>query len=72
MTKIRGVASRRLLTTADVADVLNCSVRTLEQHRQLGTGPKFLKLLDGVRYRVEDLELYITSAERASTKGATP
>lgn len=68
MTKFRAASSRPLLTTAEVAERLGCSVRTVEQHRQKGTGPKFLKISGMVRYRAEDLGEFLDAAERASTK----
>lgn len=43
---------RSLLTTAEAAQFLRLSPRTLERLRVQGTGPLFLKLGPGIRSRV--------------------
>jgi len=56
-----------MLTTAQAADYLRLSKRTLERLRVSGTGPKYLKILRCVRYRVADLEAFIASRTVGST-----
>jgi hypothetical protein len=52
-----------LLTTAEAADCLRLSPRTLEDMRLSGTGPRFFKLGPGKRskvvYRRDDLEAWV-------------
>jgi hypothetical protein len=52
-----------LLTTAEAADYLRLSPRTLEDMRLTGNGPRFFKLGPGKRskvvYRREDLENWV-------------
>jgi hypothetical protein len=52
-----------LLTTAEAADHLRLSPRTLEDMRLTGNGPRFFKLGPGKRskvvYRREDLEAWV-------------
>ncbi|MBU3887215.1 AlpA family transcriptional regulator [Methylosinus sp. KRF6] len=59
--------SRPLLTEQQAAEYLNLAVRTLQQWRVQGKGPKFIKLSRAVRYRQSDLEDYISSSERTHT-----
>ncbi len=51
-------SGRRYLKTAEAAEFLRLSARTLEKHRILGTGPRFRKLGRTVRYTVADLEAW--------------
>ncbi|PKQ35396.1 MAG: hypothetical protein CVT61_06230 [Actinobacteria bacterium HGW-Actinobacteria-11] len=53
----------KLLTTADVSEILGVPVRTLEDWRRRDYGPKFLYVGRGVRYRVGALEQWILDAE---------
>ncbi len=69
MLKFRAGSSRPLLTTAEYAEIRNCSVRTIEGERASGTGARFLKINGMVRYRAEDVESFLASAERVSTQG---
>ena len=50
-----------LMTTADVAEVLQLSCRTLEEWRQLKKGPKWRYVGATVRYRMSDVQDYINS-----------
>lgn len=68
MVKFRAESARALLTTAEYAEIRQCSTRTIEHERQQGTGAKFLKINGMVRYRTEDIEQFLAAAERASTK----
>lgn len=49
-----------LMTTSEAAKYLRLGVSTLERHRGLGTGPKFVHLGNkrSVRYRLADLEAW--------------
>lgn len=51
----------RLFTTEQAANFLGISPRTLESMRWKGTGPKYVKVGRLVRYRIDDLESYISS-----------
>ena len=70
MVKFHAVSARPFLTTAEYAEIRNCSVRTIESERQNGTGAKYLKINGMVRYRAEDVDEFPAAAERASTKEA--
>ena len=50
-----------LMTTADVAAILQLSHRTLEEWRQLKKGPKWRYVGATVRYRMNDVQEYINS-----------
>ena len=50
----------RLLTEQEAAELLNLSRRTLEAWRRRGKGPRFTKLGKLVRYRLQDVEQFIT------------
>ena len=45
----------KLLSTKELARVLNMSHRSLENMRQRGVGPKFIKVGRTVRYAFEDV-----------------
>ena len=57
----------KLLTQKEVAHQLGISQRTLERHRVIGTGPRFVRLGRLVRYRMSDLEEWIELSVRRST-----
>ena len=57
----------RLLTENDVADLLNLSVRTLQQWRVSGVGPRFIKIGRAVRYRRPDIDAWVIHNSRTST-----
>lgn len=56
-----------LLTSRDAAKMLNMSVYWMERKRWLGDGPKYLKVGRAVRYRLSDLEEYLSDRGRNST-----
>lgn len=56
-----------LLTEKDVAQLLGYSPRTLQKWRAAGVGPRFVKANRSVRYRREDLLLWIKDRIRRST-----
>lgn len=66
---------RRLLTTAEAAQFLRLSPRTLERLRVQGTGPCFLKIGPGMRARVlydsEDLHRWIDRKYSATSEYVT-
>lgn len=51
----------RLLTPAEVAELLAVSVSALAQMRSAGDGPAYVLVGRRVRYRRSDLDLYLTS-----------
>ncbi len=51
----------RYLTNSEAAAYLRLSPRTLEKHRVLGCGPRFLKFGRAVRYDIEDLIRWATA-----------
>ena len=53
-----------------VAEHLGIPLRTLGQWRYLGTGPKFLKIGRHVRYRWADVEKWLATQSRSSTRSA--
>jgi excisionase family DNA binding protein len=59
-----------LLSQRDAARLLGLSVRTLERMRVSGTGPRFLKLGNAVRYRLQDIEAWLASRLVSSTSEA--
>ena len=59
-----------LLTQDEAAELLKLSVRTVERLRTSGGGPKFLKIRNSVRYRLEDVQSWVTSRLVGSTSEA--
>jgi excisionase family DNA binding protein len=45
-----------LLSQREAARLLGLSTRTLERWRVSGLGPRFIKLGNSVRYRLEEIE----------------
>jgi predicted DNA-binding transcriptional regulator AlpA len=60
-----------LLTQDELAELLKLSVRTIERLRVSGTGPKFLKIRNSVRYRPEDVQSWEASRIVGSTSEET-
>ena len=56
-----------LLSETEVEHEYSIPKRTLQKLRCIGGGPKYLKLGRAVRYRIEDIEVYLDSCERTST-----
>ena len=51
----------RLLTTSQVAAILNVKIGTVKKWRARGKGPAFLKLDSGaIRYRLEAVQKYLS------------
>jgi excisionase family DNA binding protein len=62
----------RLLRTSEAARYLGLSNRTLERHRNLGTGPTYRKLGGTVLYTLDDLKLWIEeNARRMSSNSCS-
>jgi predicted DNA-binding transcriptional regulator AlpA len=55
--------SQRLLNERQVADSCSISVLTLRKWRSEGRGPRYVKIGALVRYRPEDVEVWIQSHE---------
>jgi hypothetical protein len=51
------------LTTEDVSELLGIPVRTLEDQRYRGVGPKYQKFGRAVRYKLEDILSYTNSED---------
>ena len=57
-----------LLTQREAATLLKLSERTVERMRVSGLGPKFIRVSGrSIRYRLTDIESYISSRVVAST-----
>ncbi len=56
-----------ILTTQEAAQHLGLAVSTLNKWRVYGSGPKFIKLGRAVRYRLKDLETFMTTRTKLST-----
>ena len=59
---------REFLTDRDLADMGIANVRTLQTWRLLGRGPSYIKVGRAVRYRLADVEDWLTT--RTVTPGA--
>jgi len=60
-------AMQPLLTQRQCAEALALSERTLERFRVSGVGPKFVRMGKSVRYRLNDVEVWLASRLRGST-----
>ncbi|MDW3117823.1 MAG: helix-turn-helix domain-containing protein [Roseovarius pacificus] len=60
----------RMMTEADVADLLCQSIRTLQKWRVTGYGPCFHKIGRSVRYRRGDVLDWTAERRRAHTSAA--
>ena len=56
-----------LLNTKEAAKLLSVSKATLETWRCRGGGPAFVKYQRAVRYRMEDLDKFISESIRENT-----
>lgn len=59
--------STKHLTEVELAQRFACSPATLQRHRSLGIGVRFLKLHGQVRYRLQDVLDFEERALRNST-----
>jgi len=55
------------LTERELAQLLSLSIRTLQDWRRRGCGPKYLKLGKAVRYPSSEVETFITKVSTSST-----
>jgi hypothetical protein len=60
----------RYLRTPDAALHLSLSGRTLERHRYFGTGPIYHKIGGRIVYTVADLDAWVASGRRQSTRSS--
>ena len=60
----------RLAEPQEVADYLLVPKATLAQWRYLGQGPRFMKIGRFVRYRWSDVEAWLGTQSRGSTRSA--
>ena len=58
---------KKLLTEAQVADLLAIKQRTLARWRQLGIGPVYTKTGGSIRYDPRDIDAYLDKMRRAGT-----
>lgn len=58
------------LTEKELAAELNVSIRTLQDWRQRGCGPSFLKLGKAVRYPSDSVDAFVAKALVSSTSAA--
>ncbi len=59
-----------LIDTDDLAKYLGNEVNTCEGWRLKGIGPRYIKVGRLVRYRIEDIDLWLQSQTRNSTSEA--
>lgn len=54
------ISSMQLLTSKELAKILNVTTKTLERWRGTGEGPLFIRIsASNVRYRSQDVEAFI-------------
>ena len=56
-----------LLTVCETAEILRCSVHSLNKWRLTGNGPRFVRVGSRVRYRRSAIADFIENSTRAST-----
>jgi hypothetical protein len=61
------VALAPLLTVSEVAELLRCSVSSLNKWRLTGDGPSFVYVGRRVRYRPVDVASFVSEGVREST-----
>lgn len=59
----------RLLTPADVSELLSVSEKTLAHWRLNGNGPKYTKLGRAIRYRPTDVDAFVDAGLRQLPRG---
>ena len=57
----------RMITTREAAAYLGLSASHLNKMRVAGSGPVFVKLSRSVRYRLQDLDMWVTAHRYSST-----
>ena len=58
---------KKLLTEAQVADLLAIKQRTLARWRQLGIGPVYTKAGGSIRYDPRDIDAYLAKMRHSGT-----
>jgi excisionase family DNA binding protein len=53
--------TQNLLTAAEAAKYLRCSLRTLDRERAAGRGCPFVRMGRRIRYRREDIEAFVAA-----------
>jgi hypothetical protein len=61
--------SERLLDERAAAEVLDCSIKTLQGWRQRRVGPRYYKISSRVKYSLDDLREYLKGCAVESTEG---
>jgi excisionase family DNA binding protein len=61
-----------LLTALETAQLLRCSLRTLDRERSDGRGCPFVRIGGRIRYRRADVEAFITAHVRGHVTGGVP
>lgn len=64
--------AREWMTEAETAELLNLSVKWLQNKRVHGGGPRFAKFGAAVRYSREDVRSYASECLRSSTSDHGP
>ena len=67
MTQATTTSVPAYLTTAEAAQLLRLSPRTLEKHRLYGTGPEYRKIGGRVIYAATDIVAWAESGAKQST-----
>jgi excisionase family DNA binding protein len=61
-----------LLTAAEAARYLRCSLRTLDRERAVGNGCPFVRLGNRIRYRRSDIDAFVAANVRGHATGMVP
>jgi excisionase family DNA binding protein len=61
-----------LLTAAETARLLRCSLRTLDRERADGRGCPFVRIGGRIRYRRADIETFVAANVRGHAARAVP
>jgi hypothetical protein len=61
-----------LLTAAETAQILRCSLRTLDRERAVGIGCPFVRLGGRIRYRRSDIDAFVAANVRGDATGIVP
>jgi excisionase family DNA binding protein len=66
------IDSEALLTVAEAAQFLRCSLRTLDRERAEGRGCAYVRIGRRIRYRRADVQAFVTAHLRGGARGALP
>lgn len=62
------IPSMQLLTSKELAKILNVTTKTLERWRGAGEGPQFVRMNhSNIRYRTQDVEAFIKARVYSNT-----